>query len=280
MAANKTANSNADVNVDVDVDVNNNITSTSTYHAMNDIDGNTDDDNDNNVNDNGNGNGNGNDDNNNTNDNGTSNNNDINSALVEISQDMKEKEITISTLEGRIAQLENEVVKKSNSDDIDNHDNSNDSILGEQQKQQQQQQQEQIYLQAPLPLLHKQLHSKSLQEDIEERDSIIEEMRDEIQRLTDRKKMQPSHEADRVRLRYLEGIVRDLEKKLANAKGTHRNGARYGSLGLYDVDHMNANQSCSSNFSEDVSQGFFTATLDSSLPSLSSPSEHLEKQVK
>ncbi len=89
----------------------------------------------------------------------------------------------------------------------------------------------------PSPL-HTEIEMKLLREDIQERDAVILEMAEEIQSLKSMK-MEPSHEADKVRLRYLEGIVKGLEQKLALANGTNRNAERYGSLAFVNDDNRN-----------------------------------------
>jgi len=65
---------------------------------------------------------------------------------------------------------------------------------------------------------------------IEERNSLIDEMRIEIER-----KLTMTDEVDRIRLHYLEGIVHDLERKLAVATGSPLTSCKYGSISLYNV---------------------------------------------
>ena len=84
-------------------------------------------------------------------------------------------------------------------------------------------------------MLHKEIQINSLKEEIEERDTVIREMREEMNKVNDARKKESSNIADKVRVRYLEGIVRDLEEKLADARGCTKHAARYGSLGYFDI---------------------------------------------
>ena len=60
---------------------------------------------------------------------------------------------------------------------------------------------------------HKDLQIASLQEEIEERNQVIDELSSELDRLVAKTNVQ-SMEADKVKIRYLESIVKDLEGKL------------------------------------------------------------------
>ena len=84
---------------------------------------------------------------------------------------------------------------------------------------------------------------KSLREDIEERDTVIQEMKSELEQIEAKRKMEEPSAADKVRLRYLEGIVHDLERKLAEAKGTHPKSCKYGSISLFDMSYPLENNS-------------------------------------
>mmetsp|Transcript_184 Transcript_184/g.174 ORF Transcript_184/g.174 Transcript_184/m.174 type:complete len:566 (-) Transcript_184:46-1743(-) len=101
----------------------------------------------------------------------------------------------------------------------------------------QQQRQQQLQEQYRPSQSYKEIEIKSLMEDIEERNIVIDEMRMEIDRLNEENKVESSHQADKVRLHYLESIVHDLERKLAEAKGVNPSTTRYGSLSLFDIDY-------------------------------------------
>ena len=60
---------------------------------------------------------------------------------------------------------------------------------------------------------HKDMQIASLQEDIEERDVVLAELKAELDEYTVKKNVH-TMETDRVKIKYLEGIVTDLEKKL------------------------------------------------------------------
>jgi len=72
---------------------------------------------------------------------------------------------------------------------------------------------------------------------MEERNALIDEMMIEIEYLTTQKPAPVVDEADKIRLRYLEGIVHELEQKLAVATGATLRICKYGSISLYDIDN-------------------------------------------
>jgi len=77
----------------------------------------------------------------------------------------------------------------------------------------------------------------SSRELIEERNVLIDEMMIEIEYLTTQKPATVVDEVDKIRLRYLEGIVHELEQKLAVATGATLRICKYGSISLYDIDY-------------------------------------------
>ena len=81
------------------------------------------------------------------------------------------------------------------------------------------------------------IKSKGKKRQTEERNLLIDEMRVEIERLGAQNKSLVSNEADKIRLRYLEGIVHELKRKLAAATGSSPSDYTFGSTSLYDIEN-------------------------------------------
>ena len=83
---------------------------------------------------------------------------------------------------------------------------------------------------------HEDIQINSLKEDLQERDRIIQDMKGELSNLHELiEKREASHEVDKIRLRYLEGIVCDLEQQLAKAK--NKSMVKYGTIAHFDVEN-------------------------------------------
>ena len=100
---------------------------------------------------------------------------------------------------------------------------------------------------------------ESFQKEIEERNSLIDEMRVEIENLTVQKKSTVADEADKIRLRYLEGIVHELKRKLAAVTGSSHSSCKYGTTSLYDIDYS---WSCMQERSFDCEEGVALSDAD------------------
>ncbi len=123
-------------------------------------------------------------------------------------------------------------------------------------------------------LLYKDIEIKNLTEDIQERDVVIQEMKNELSKYKNEKYLNPSQQSDKIRLRYLEGIVHDLEEQLAKARGSSRNAIQYGSLAYFEVEgkiNSSNNGGGSSEYSESTVS---TTTLMNSTKDL-----ELEKRI-
>jgi len=75
-----------------------------------------------------------------------------------------------------------------------------------------------------------------LQNMVAERDSLITEMQDEIQRLIQREVTNESNCVDKIKIRYLESIVYNLEKKLEDKSGSPKGTCKYGSIACFDIE--------------------------------------------